>query len=51
MRSISAAIIALVLMYVAIDGKKLDLFIARALCFTWSCILLLASLLFMAIGI
>lgn len=51
MRSIAAALIALVLMYVAVNGEKLGLFITRALCFTWSCILLLGSLLFMAFGI
>ena len=51
MRSIAAALIALVLMYVAVNGKKLGFQIGDKLFFTWSCILLFSSLLFMLFGI
>ena len=51
MRSIASALIALVLMYAAVNGKKLGFQIGCMLFFTWSCILLLGSLLFMAFGI
>lgn len=52
MRSISAAIMALVLMYVAVNGKNLGFqIVGRSLFFTWSCILLFGSLIFMLFGI
>lgn len=51
MRSIASALIALVLMYVAVNGKKLGYHIGSMLFFTWSCILLFGSLLFMLISI